>query len=157
MNIGPLTAVEYDEPTLQIRSESDVVIQDRDIRVTGQGMMIQLRSKDETAGPSRSSAGFQGAETLYLYKKVHVVMRDVGKSGILPGSVQTRRVAPGEVQVQAQIASRPDQKQATPTAANEPTPMEVLVRLDDAGRHAQAANSGPGRSPRAAGADARRV
>jgi hypothetical protein len=125
MNIGPLTAVEYDEPTLQIRSESDVVIQDRDIRVTGQGMMIQLRSKDETAGPSHSSAGFQGAETLYLYKKVHVVMRDVGKSGILPGSVQTRRVAPGEVQVQAQIASRPDQKQATPTAANEPTPMDV--------------------------------
>ncbi len=37
MNIGPLTAVEYDEPTLQIRSESDVVIQDRDMRVTGRG------------------------------------------------------------------------------------------------------------------------
>ena len=78
-----------------------------------------------TAGPNRSSAGFQGAETLYLYKKVHVVMRDVGKSGILPGSGQTRRVAPGEVQVEAQIASQPDQKQATPTAAHEPTPMEV--------------------------------
>jgi hypothetical protein len=125
MNIGPLTAVEYDEPTLQIRSDSDVVIQDRDIRVTGVGMKIQLRAKDATAAPGQSTAGFQGAETLYLHKKVHVVMRDVGSSGILPGSVQTKRVAPGNVQVEAQIANRPDQKKATPPAANEPTPMEV--------------------------------
>jgi len=127
MNIGPLTAVEYDEPTLQIRSESDVVIQDRDIRVTGVGMKIQLRAKDELAGsgPGHSSAGFQGAETLFLHKKVHVVMRDVGKSGILPGSVQTKRVAPAEVRAEAKIASRPDQKTATPAAPDEPTPMEV--------------------------------
>ena len=125
MNIGPLTAVEYDEPTLQIRSESDVVIQDRDIRVTGVGMKIQLRAKDGTAAPGKSTAGFQGAETLYLHKKVHVVMRDVGKSGILPGSVQTKRVAPAEVRAEAKIASRPDQKTATPAAPDEPTPMEV--------------------------------
>ena len=93
MNIGPLTAVEYDEPTLQIRSESDVVIQDPDMRVTGRGMLIQLRSPDETSGPSHSPAGFQGAKTLYLHQNVDVVMRDVGKSGILPGSTQTKRVA----------------------------------------------------------------
>ena len=99
MNIGPLTAVEYDEPTQQIRSESDVVIQDRDMRITGIGMKIQLRARDPNLPATGGSAGFDGAETLYLHKNVHVVMRDVGKSGILSGSVQTKRVSPGEVQV----------------------------------------------------------
>ena len=41
--------VEYDEPTLQIRSDSDVVIQDRDMRITGFGLLIQLRPKEEAA------------------------------------------------------------------------------------------------------------
>ena len=45
--IGPMPYVEYDEPSLQIRSDSDVVIQDRDMRITGFGLQILLRPKEE--------------------------------------------------------------------------------------------------------------
>jgi hypothetical protein len=125
MNIGPLTALEYDEPTLQIRTASDVVIQDRDMRVTGVGMLIQLRAQTEASAPGHSSAGFQGAETLYLHKNVDVVMRDVGSSGILPGKVQTKQVAPGEVEVRAPAANQADPKTAARSASSEPTPLHV--------------------------------
>ena len=39
--------VEYDEPTLQVRSDSDILIRDRDMWVNGFGLLIQLRPKDE--------------------------------------------------------------------------------------------------------------
>ena len=51
---------------------------------TGDGMLIQLR-KDEVPRPGSSSSGFEGAERLDLNKNVHVVMHDVGKSGLMPG------------------------------------------------------------------------
>ena len=43
--------------------------------------------------PAGSSSGFEGAERMDLLKNVHVVIRDVGKSGILPGSAKTPRMA----------------------------------------------------------------
>ncbi len=158
MNIGPLTAVEYDEPTLQIRSESDVVIQDRDMRVTAGACRSSFGRPMKRPVPSHSPAGFQGAETLYLHQKVHVVMRDVGKSGILPGSAQTKRVAPGEGSGRGSgWRVDPIKRRLRPTATNEPTPMEVrcdsTMRVD----YAQTANSGRDRSPRAAVADSRPV
>ena len=78
--IGPMPYVEYDEPSLQIRSDSDVVIQDRDMRVTGFGLRIILRPKGE-GGPS----GFNGAKTAILEKDIHIVIQDVGQSGVMPG------------------------------------------------------------------------
>ena len=51
---------------------------------SGDGMMIQLRTSD---GPQPAgSSGFDGAEYLELLKNVHVVMHDVGKSGMMPGT-----------------------------------------------------------------------
>ena len=60
MKIGPLTTVDYDEPTKQITTENDthVVIQDPDMVTTGYGMLIQLR-KDEMPGTAGSSSGFR--------------------------------------------------------------------------------------------------
>jgi hypothetical protein len=87
MVIGPLPYVEYDEPTLQVRSESDVVIQDREMYVSGYELLIQLRPKEE-ADPTAKAGGFDGAKTAYLKKNVHVILYDSGRSGILPGNAR---------------------------------------------------------------------
>ena len=78
--IGPMPYVEYDEPSLQIRSDSDVVIQDRDMRITGFGLQILLRPREEGG-----RSGFNGAKTAFLKKNIHIVIQDVGPSGVLPG------------------------------------------------------------------------
>ncbi|MGE5754455.1 MAG: hypothetical protein ACM35G_01875 [Planctomycetaceae bacterium] len=90
LSIGPLPYVEYDEPTLQIRSESDVVIQDRDMWITGFGMLITLRPKDES-DPSNGT-GFNGAKSAFLQKDVHIIINDVGRSGVLPGTAKAEQV-----------------------------------------------------------------
>src|SRR5262249_7752584 len=90
MLIGPMPYVEYDEPTLQVRSESDVVIQDRDMYVSGYELLIQLRPKDE-ADPTAKAGGFDGAKTAYLMKNVHVILHDSGRSGILPGNARAEQ------------------------------------------------------------------
>jgi hypothetical protein len=84
MTIDPMTTLDYDEPTQQITTDSHVVIRDPDMVTSGDGMVIQLR-KDEKLRPAGSSGGFDGAERIDLNKNVHVVMRDVGKSGLMPG------------------------------------------------------------------------
>ena len=84
MIIGPMPYIEYDEATLQLRSESDVVIQDREMRVTGYDLLIQLRPKDEV-DPAATGGGFEGAKTAFLKKNPHVILYDSGRSGVLPG------------------------------------------------------------------------
>ena len=86
LNIGPMTYVEYDEPTLQIMSESDVTIEDSVYRITGQGLEIKLRPRDAVPGAVANSTGFNGAQTAFLKRNVHIVVTDVGPSGILPGN-----------------------------------------------------------------------
>ncbi len=118
MTIGPLSTVEYDDATRKITSPSDVVIHDRDIRITGEGMEIKLRDD----APGRPGGGFGGAETAYLLKNVHVVMKDVGSSGILPGSADTKR----PVVKNAAIPLEPGAGNvaAKPVKA-EPTPLDI--------------------------------
>ncbi len=125
MRIGPLTTIDYDEPTQQIKTESDtyVVIQDPDMVTTGNGMLIQLR-KDETPRSGGSSSGFEGAERLDLLKNVHIVMRDVGSSGIMPSSMQARP-APGAPGAKIQVASGSGQGKSQPAQQDEPTPLDV--------------------------------
>jgi hypothetical protein len=123
MKIGPLTTVDYDEPTQQISTNSYVVIHDPEMVATGDGMLIQLR-KDETPGP-KGSSGFDGAERLDLLKNVHVVMHDVGQSGMLPGSAKTRRTTAGKVEAQAQRSKPVDGRTTEPAPLEEPTPLDV--------------------------------
>jgi hypothetical protein len=82
--IGPMPYIEYDEASLQLRSESDVVLQDREMRVTGYDLLIQLRPKSEV-DPAATGGGFEGAKTAFLKKNPHVILYDSGNSGVLPG------------------------------------------------------------------------
>ena len=51
MTIGPLTNLEYDEPTQQITTDSHVVIEDAEMVTSGDRMLIQLRKNDSFRGP----------------------------------------------------------------------------------------------------------
>jgi len=115
MTIGPLTTLEYDESTRLIKSPSDVLIQDQTLRITGRGLEITLREP----GPGNPGGGVGGAKTLILLENVHVMMQDVGKSGLLPGSVDARRVGPGGGQEQVAVTG-PGMKSKT-----EPTPLDL--------------------------------
>ncbi len=57
------------------------------MRVTGTGLLINLRPKEE-AGPAGGAGGFNGAKTAFLKKNVHIMLHDVGPSGILPGTAK---------------------------------------------------------------------
>ena len=104
--IGPLTKkVEFDEKTMQITSDSDVVIQDQDMTTTGTKLMIQLRRKNPTlpgAGPGLTGSAAGGGsggydtETIFLYKNVFIDIKNVTPGGILVGQ------------------SKPDEKGQTP-------------------------------------------
>ena len=92
LRVGPMAAVDYDDKTLQITSESDIILEDRDLRLTGIGMMIQLRRKvvvTESGGTS-SGSGFE-TETAFVYKDVHIVVNNVGSNGILPGTAKPEK------------------------------------------------------------------
>ncbi len=84
--VGPLTYVDYEESTLQITSDSAIRLEDRDMLVTGFGLMIQLRRKAPPlpGSPPSGGSGFD-AETMFLYKNPHIIANNVGSSGILPG------------------------------------------------------------------------
>jgi len=96
LRIGPLTWVEYDEPKLQINSDSDVSIEDDVYRITGNGLLIKLRPKDDgLVRPPGSPTGFEDAQTAYLFKNVHILISDVGAGGILPGTSNPPKAKPG--------------------------------------------------------------
>lgn len=98
MTINELTTLEFDDPTQQISSESHVVITDAEMVTSGDGMLVQLgKSNGPTPG---ASSGFDGVEYLELFRNVHVVLRDVGKSGIIPGKTEQ---APGQWSRQGEI------------------------------------------------------
>ena len=88
MNVGPMTYLDFDDETQQITSESHVDIVNPDQTTIGDGLVIQLRKPDFEARPAQgsSSSGFGGVEFAILKKDVRVVMRDVGQSGMFPGS-----------------------------------------------------------------------
>ncbi|HEV3163584.1 MAG TPA: hypothetical protein VGZ22_06050, partial [Isosphaeraceae bacterium] len=83
MEIGPLTAIEFDEPKLQITSDSEVIARDRDTTITGKGLLIELRPNDETG-----RTGFNGAKSVHILKTVHIYAKNAGRSGILPGTAK---------------------------------------------------------------------
>jgi hypothetical protein len=126
MIIDRITWVAFDDSKLQIYSDSDVRIVDRDTTVTGQGMLIQLRPKSQPGPAVPKANGFEGAQSARLLKNVDVLFVDVGKTGILPGSVNTRKVAPGKVEAQAQVDTRSTVKGATSGGQQgEPQPLHV--------------------------------
>jgi hypothetical protein len=93
LRVGPMALLEYDEKTLQITTDSDVFLQDRDLTLTCiGGMLIQLRRRAPTPGepPSPGGAGFD-AESALFYRDIHIVVKNVGPTGILPGTAKPEK------------------------------------------------------------------
>ena len=93
MYTEPITTVDYEESTQQITTESDthVVMKEPGTVTSGDGLIIQLRKPDTTTGGS--SSGFDGVESLVLLKNIHIVLADVGNSGMIPGADSARKTA----------------------------------------------------------------
>jgi lipopolysaccharide export system protein LptA len=126
MVIGPLTWVEYDDNSLQVRSDSHVVIVDRDTTVSGDGMLIQLRPKSEPVAGGPRPAGFEGARSARLNQNVEVIFSDVGKTGILPGKPDVERQGPGKVAARVEVkAAGAAAKGSTGAQAAEPVPLNL--------------------------------
>ena len=112
--IGPMTKpVAFDEKTMQITTNSDVIIQDQDMMITGTELMMQLRRKNavlpmatlgEPTPPPPAGGGSSGyeAETAFLYKNVDILIKNVGPGGILPG--QSKPDAQGRTPLHLQCA-----------------------------------------------------
>ncbi len=116
-----LTNLEFDDPTQRISSESHVVITDGDMITSGDGMLIQLgKSGGSTPG---ASSGFDGVEWLELLRNVHVILRDVGKSGIIPGKTEQARPANG-AKVKFEVAGGPEPTAQT-LPEQQPTPLHL--------------------------------
>ena len=125
--IGPLTWVEFDDDKLLINSDSDVLIVDRDTRITGHGMLIKLRPKSETGPPGANSAGFEGAQSAQINQNVHVVFTDVSKTGFLPDTVQAKSGRAGKGRGPGSGRSQQAQKNGKTKnqASTEPVPLDL--------------------------------
>ncbi len=109
--IGPLTWVEFDDDKLLITSDSDVLIVDRDTRITGVGMLIKLRPKSEPTGqPGAHAAGFEGAQNAQLNQNVHVVFTDINQTGM----------------VNSQQPAKKDAEAAKNQKNSEPVPLDLV-------------------------------
>lgn len=133
MVIGPLTWVAFDDSKLQVFSDSDVRIVDRDTTVTGQGLLIQLRPKSQPGPAVPKANGFEGAQSARLLKNVDVFFVDVGKTGILPGSATATRTEPDKVEVQAAVDHARDRRTAgTAPGREQPESLPLHVHCDGA-------------------------
>ena len=136
LRIGPMTHLEYDEPTLQITSDSDIRLQDRDTTVTGIGTMIQLRRKVSPAGPDGGGGVGFDAESIYVHKDVHVMVNNVTSNGILPGAAKPEKTGKTPLEVFSDremkvILPRPDPDFVGPPDPNrEPDPTLVFFKTN---------------------------
>lgn len=144
LRIGdPIPYLEFDDHKLRISSTKRVVVLDgKDHRVEGTGFSIDLRQNDAppprpgmpAPSSSGSGSGFSGAKTIILDKDVVVWIRDVGKSGVLPG--QSRDPGAGETPIRVRSdgpmrIDLPRPKPAGPPIVGPPEPPEpTVVRFD---------------------------
>lgn len=81
--IDELTYLEYDEHDLQIRSTSPLRLRDRNLLMTGEGLLMELRAP-EGDGRAGAVGGFNGVRDIWVMREIRIHMDDAGKSGILP-------------------------------------------------------------------------
>jgi hypothetical protein len=122
LRIGPMTSVDFDDGTLQITSDSEIFLQDRDLTLTGIGMMIQLRRKGGSPETGGGASGFE-AETADVWKDVHLVVNDVTSDGVLPGKSKPEKSGKTPVQVWSDRAMHVDlPKPRSPEFVGPPDP-----------------------------------
>ncbi len=141
LRIGdPLPYIEFDDRKLQIYSDKRVVVYDGiEHKVEGTGMVIDLRPNDPAppprpgvaAAPAPSTnSGFNGAKTIWLNKDVVVSIRDVGASGVLPGSTRSPGSEPVPLRVRSDGPMRIDLPRPhldSPRLVGPPAPAEPTV------------------------------
>lgn len=94
LEIGPVSEIQFDEPTLSIHSKSDVRIKDRDLLITGRGLDIELWPREMLApSPDKPTDGsgqsnFTGTKSIRLASHVRIDVANVGKSNVLPGQAR---------------------------------------------------------------------
>ena len=93
------------------------------MRVTGTGFLIKLRPKNETD----PGTGFPGAKTAYLRRDVHIVINDVGRSGILPGTARPEQAQGDKTPLDLRCAGQmqvdlPRERRYPPTFVGPPQP-----------------------------------
>ena len=134
LKVGPLTSVEFDDATLQITTDSDVYLQDRDLTLTGIGMMIQLRRKVAPLAPATGAApppptGFD-AETAFVYKEVHIVVNDVRPDGVLPGTAKPEKGGKTPIDVRSDREMRIDLPRPRAKSLDDKSPPDpTLVKF----------------------------
>ena len=147
LRVGPMTHLEYDESKLQISSDSDILLQDRDLTLTGISMMIQLRRKMTAGSQGGGGVGFE-AETMTVYKDVHVMVNNVTSTGILPGAAKPEKTGKTPLDVRSDremrivlarprtdVVGPPDPKQEPdPTLVSFKTNVRVLRGTDQSDR-----------------------
>jgi hypothetical protein len=138
LKVGPLTSVEFDDATLQITTDSDIYLQDRDLTLTGIGMMIQLRRKVATPSPEAAAAGTPpppaptgfDAETAFVYKDVHIVVNDVRSDGVLPGTAKPEKTGKTPIDVRSDREMRIDLPRPRAKSADDKSPPDpTLVKF----------------------------
>ena len=126
LRVGPLARVEFDDATLQVTTlpDADILLQDRDLTLTGLGMMIQLRRKEPgpDAPPGASGPSGFDAETAYVYKDVHIVVNDVRADGVLPGSAKAEKTGKTPIDVRSDREMRIDLPKPRPVLVGPPDP-----------------------------------
>ncbi len=82
--VGPLPDIKYSEKTKPavISSVNNIKIVDRNLMITGYDLLIELRDADAR---DKSQTGFD-AQMARLKTNTHIAVKDVGKSGVLPGT-----------------------------------------------------------------------
>ena len=98
LRVGPLTSVDFDDEKQSITSDSEVFLQDRDLTLTGIGLLIKLRRKGGAPETGGGPSGFE-AESADVWKDIHIVVNDVTSDGVLPGKAKVEKTGKTPVQV----------------------------------------------------------
>lgn len=125
--IGPLTYLEYDEKKLQIRSESHVVLKQGDMDVVGDWVTIDLRPNESVNGRP-PAGGFSSAKSITLFKNVKINVKDVGRSGIVPGGAKKPKGDPRPGELTCAGMARFDLPKPAPVGYNGP-PAPTLAEF----------------------------
>jgi len=138
MVIGPINEVVYDGVHQVIRSDSDIVLVDRGLRVTGTGLEIQLSTRAPERG-SKGGPGIEGAQKITLLKNVRATFIDVGGGNVLPDVVGGAKPGAGQdakgepvpldVQCQGPLVVELPRKPSTPAVGPPEPPLPTTVEF----------------------------
>ena len=119
--IGPLTWVEFDDDKLQLYSDSNVLIVDRDTESPVRDA-DQASSQVGVRAAGRALGRFRGSPERTAQSKCPRVFTNVSKTGILPDTGPTKRGEPRKAEVQVQVDAQRAGRMARPRTRQAQSP-----------------------------------